>query len=129
VGAVIVDRAGGELARGSSRETDPYLHAEEVALANLAIDADLRSATIYSSLEPCSRRNSRPRACAQLILVSGIRRVVLGMREPPLFVRCEGVALLRQGGVEVLEVPELADQVRAINANLFDPERIGQRTP
>ncbi|MET9323131.1 hypothetical protein ABZX75_23465 [Streptomyces sp. NPDC003038] len=36
VGAVIVDRAGTELAYGYSRETDATVHAEESALAKLA---------------------------------------------------------------------------------------------
>jgi len=124
VGAVLVDRGGAELAHGRSRETDPHVHAEEAALAKLdsaKLDraTDLGGATLYSSLEPCSSRRSRPRTCTELILAAGIRRVVITLREPPVFVRCEGVALLRRAGVEVVEIPELADQVRSINANLL----------
>jgi pyrimidine deaminase RibD-like protein len=120
-GAVVVGPDGSELARGSSRETDQYQHAEEAALARLAAGTDLSGATVYSSLEPCSRRRSRPATCTQLILDVGLRRVVIALREPPRFVRCEGVALLRAAGVEVLELPDLADQVWAINANVLGP--------
>src|SRR2546430_10850930 len=69
VGAVVV-RDGVELARGYSRETDPAVHAEEAALARLA-GTDLAGATVYSSLEPCGERGSRPRTCTQLIIASG----------------------------------------------------------
>ncbi|MFI5843314.1 dCMP deaminase [Catenuloplanes sp. NPDC051500] len=116
VGAVIVDPAGRELARGRSRESGPHEHAEEVALSRLAPGTDLRGATLYSSLEPCSSRRSRPRTCTELVIAAGIRRVVMVLREPPVFVRCEGVALLRRAGVQVVELPELAEQVRSINA-------------
>uniref|UniRef100_UPI002FDBD909 dihydrofolate reductase family protein n=1 Tax=Streptomyces sp. IBSBF 2806 TaxID=2903529 RepID=UPI002FDBD909 len=60
VGAVIVAADGTELARGHSREDgDPVVHAEEAALAKLdPADPRLRTATVYSSLEPCARRSS-----------------------------------------------------------------------
>lgn len=120
VGAVIVDKDGNEMAFGYSRETDPKVHAEESALAKLAADDPrLRGATMYSTLEPCSQRASRPRPCTRLILDAGIPRVVIAWREPSLFVEnCVGVELLRQHGVTVVELPELADQAMAPNAHL-----------
>ncbi|MCY1141089.1 deaminase [Actinoplanes sp. Pm04-4] len=117
VGAVIVDAEDHEIAYGWSRDTDPVIHAEESAL--LKADADLRRATLYSSLEPCSKRASRPDAtCTSLILAARIPRVVIAWREPDLFVTCEGVALLTASGVEVVELPAFADQARAANAHL-----------
>lgn len=126
VGAVLVDGAGRELARGYSRESDPCEHAEEAALAKLRGAGDLSDATFYSSMEPCSVRRSRPLSCARLIIAAGVGRVVLGLREPSLFVRCEGVKLLRRAGVEVVQLPELADQVLAINSHLVGLGRPGQ---
>lgn len=120
VGAVLVDAEGTVLSTGFSRETDPHDHAEEVALASVdPADPWLSTATIYSSLEPCSKRASRPRTCTQLIIDSGIRRVVFAWREPEIFVDCEGAELLRAAGVEVVELPELAGDVRRINSHLF----------
>lgn len=114
VGAIIVDAEGREVAHGYSRETDPTVHAEESALAKVR-GHRLAGATIYSTLEPCSERRSRPHTCTQLILGSGIRRVVIAWREPSLFVaNCQGVELLTAGGVEVLEVSELAEQAAAV---------------
>lgn len=120
VGAVIVDLAGVMLASGYSRQRDPLDHAEEVALAQLhAGDGGLGDATIYSSLEPCSVRASRPQPCAQLILAAGIRRVVFAWREPSVFVAGRGAEVLREAGVTVIELPDQADAVRAINAHLL----------
>ncbi|HEX9542713.1 MAG TPA: deaminase [Streptosporangiaceae bacterium] len=120
VGAVIVDEHGQEIARGYSRETDASVHAEEAALAKVAHDDPrLKRATIYSTLEPCSQRKSRPLTCTQLILGAGIPRVVMSWREPSLFVAdCQGYELLTEAGVEVLELPEFADEARAVNAHL-----------
>jgi 5-amino-6-(5-phosphoribosylamino)uracil reductase len=120
VGAVIVAEDGTEMARGHSRENDPTVHAEESALAKLdPADPRLPGATLYSTLEPCSARASRPVPCAELVRGSGIRRVVLAWREPPRFVAdCQGVELLEQAGVTVLECPELAEAARAVNAHL-----------
>lgn len=120
VGTLIVDAEGTVLATGYSRETHPHDHAEEAALAKLpAGDPLLRGATIYSSLEPCSTRASRPRSCTELILATSIPRVVFAWREPELFVDCEGAERLRTAGREVVELPDLAPLVRRTNAHLL----------
>lgn len=120
VGAVIVDQSGQEIATGFSRETDAQVHAEEAALAKLAEDDPrLLTATIYSTLEPCSQRKSRPLTCTHLILQARIPRVVIAWREPALFVAdCQGVELLSSSRVNVIELPELAEEARAVNAHL-----------
>ena len=116
VGAVIVGPAG-LLASGYSRDTDPWVHAEESAL--LRATGDLGAATLYSTLEPCSKRNSRPHAtCVNLIIAAGIPRVVIAWREPDIFVTCEGIALLTAAGVEVVELPEFAAAAQEANRHL-----------
>lgn len=122
VGVVIVDAGGGVLATGYSRETDPHDHAEEAALAKLTPhDARLGNATLYSSLEPCSARASRPRSCTELILATPIPRIVFAWREPAVFVDCQGAELLRAAGRKVVELPELAYLVHRINHHLLKP--------
>ena len=123
VGAVIVGADGTELSRGFSRENDPLVHAEESALGKLAPgEPRLAGATIYSTLEPCSQRNSRPRTCTQLIIASGIRRVVIAWREPSLFVAdCQGYELLERAGLDVIELPAFAGQAAAPNRHLTAP--------
>jgi diaminohydroxyphosphoribosylaminopyrimidine deaminase / 5-amino-6-(5-phosphoribosylamino)uracil reductase len=92
VGAVLVSGAGRVIATGYSRETGPKDHAEEVVLARAAGDPLLTGATLYSSLEPCLARASRPRSCAALIVAAGIPRVVIAWLEPPLFAPSRGAA-------------------------------------
>jgi diaminohydroxyphosphoribosylaminopyrimidine deaminase / 5-amino-6-(5-phosphoribosylamino)uracil reductase len=120
VGAVIVDEQGDEISSGFSRDVDNWIHAEESALAKVpAGDPRLPAATLYSTLEPCSQRKSRPRTCTQLILDARIPRVVIAWREPSLFVAdCQGYELLTAAGVTVVELPELAGQARAANSHL-----------
>ena len=121
VGAVIVDSGGAELSRGFSREgSDPTVHAEEAALGKLAAgDPRLAGATIYSTLEPCTLRRSRPRTCTELIIAGGLARVVIAWREPDLFVvDCQGVEQLSAAGLAVTELPEFAADAAAPNRHL-----------
>jgi pyrimidine deaminase RibD-like protein len=79
----------------------------------------LAGATIYTSLEPCSKRASRPTTCTQWILTSGVTRVVLAWREPALFVAdCQGVELLTEAGLTVVELAELAQEAKEVNKHL-----------
>lgn len=117
VGAVLVSSHGAVLSTGYSRERDPYEHAEEAALARVdPADPRLAWATLYSSLEPCRFRASRPVPCAEMIIGAGLRRVVVAWLEPPVLAPGRGAELLRERGVTVLEVPELAAEAKAVNA-------------
>lgn len=122
VGAVVVDADGRFISDGYSREADPHVHAEESALSKVdSADPRLGTATIYSSLEPCSKRASRPVTCAQLIAAAGIRRVVYALAEPAVFVDGRGAELLSGHSVTVVQIADLADEVRAVNAHLLAP--------
>ncbi|MFH8464883.1 dihydrofolate reductase family protein [Streptomyces sp. NPDC017991] len=120
VGAVVVAADGTELARGYSRESDPVSHAEEAALAKIEPgDPRLPAATVYSSLEPCARRASRPAPCARLILDAGVRRVVTAWREPDTFVAAaDGNGLLAAAGADVLVLPEYESAAKEPNRHL-----------
>ncbi|MGW7263229.1 dihydrofolate reductase family protein [Streptomyces sp. NPDC054842] len=123
VGAVIVAADGTEISRGYSRRSDPVEHAEEAALA-LTDPADprLAGATVYSSLEPCARRASRPAPCARLILDAGVRRVVTAWREPDTFVAgADGSGVLAAGGADVVVLPEYEEEAEAPNRHLLPP--------
>ncbi|MDX2826330.1 5-amino-6-(5-phosphoribosylamino)uracil reductase [Streptomyces ipomoeae] len=123
VGAVVVAEDGTELARGHSREGgDLVAHAEEAALAKLdPADPRLAAATVYSSLEPCARRASRPAPCARLVLDAGVRRVVTAWREPDTFVQdaAVGNAVLSAEGVDVVVLPEYEGRAKAPNGHLL----------
>lgn len=119
VGAVIVLPDGRTFA-GHTHETSPTHHAEQEAIRKaLDAGADLRGATIYSSMEPCSERKSEPESCSQLILRHGFARVVFAAYEPSCFVCCQGARMLREAGVEVRVYPSLADKVRLTNSHIW----------
>lgn len=120
VGAILVSNSGQVIAQRYSRQSDPKDHAEEATLADAAAsDADLRSATLYTSLEPCLRRVSRRAPCAELILRSGVRRVVYAWREPPIFQPGGGAVWLEENGITVIELPDLASAAEAVNGPLL----------
>ena len=117
VGAVVVT-SDGSVFTGRTHETSATHHAEQEAVAKaLAAGARLRGASIYSSMEPCSKRASEPESCTELILRHGFAHVAFALYEPDCFVACRGA--LRESGVDVRHCPELAGEVRAANAHLW----------
>ncbi len=101
VGAVVV-RGGEVLARGATRPAGGA-HAEIVALTRALArhgPKALRGATLYSTLEPCSHRG-RTGPCADAIVDAGIRRVVIGQRDPSDWVNGRGIRRLRRAGLDV----------------------------
>ena len=99
VGAVVVDQYLNLISEGwHQRFGGP--HAEVHALA--AAGQFARGATLYCTLEPCSHQGKTP-SCAPAVIAAGIRRVVIGTRDPAPHVDGRGMALLRQAGVEVEE--------------------------
>jgi diaminohydroxyphosphoribosylaminopyrimidine deaminase/5-amino-6-(5-phosphoribosylamino)uracil reductase len=121
VGAIVVDHDDTALATGFTGEFKSRVHAEEAALNKLAArpGLDLTRSTIYSTLEPCTARRSQAGTCTDLILGAGIKRVVIAMREPLIFADCRGVEMLRDGGVDVVEIKDMGPLVREINAHVF----------
>jgi diaminohydroxyphosphoribosylaminopyrimidine deaminase/5-amino-6-(5-phosphoribosylamino)uracil reductase len=102
VGCVIADDHGEILAWGHTQ--GPGEDHAEIAAARLAAAHGHRveGATLYSTLEPCSFHGRTP-ACSRVIVERGVRRVVIGMRDPHPRVDGEGIRILREGGIEVIE--------------------------
>jgi diaminohydroxyphosphoribosylaminopyrimidine deaminase/5-amino-6-(5-phosphoribosylamino)uracil reductase len=77
-------------------------HAEVHAIQTVQDRSVLSSATLYVTLEPCSHFGKTP-PCADLIITSGIRRVVVGCRDPFPAVAGRGIQKLLDAGIEVHE--------------------------
>lgn len=101
VGAVVV-RDG--LIAGQGATTPPYgPHAEIQALAQAGEAA--RGATLYVTLEPCCVHVHTP-PCTAAIIAAGVRQVVVGTLDPNPAVCGQGIALLREAGIEVTLLEE-----------------------
>jgi diaminohydroxyphosphoribosylaminopyrimidine deaminase/5-amino-6-(5-phosphoribosylamino)uracil reductase len=98
VGAVIA-RRGQVVAAGFHRKAGGA-HAEVEALNQLRGKAR-RGDTLYVTLEPCNHFGRTP-PCTQAILEKGIRKVVVGMRDPNPHVTGGGCDYLSGQGVEVV---------------------------
>lgn len=121
VGAVVL--AGGEPVGEGWHPEYGERHAEAMALA--AAGARARGATLVVTLEPCAHQGKQP-PCTELILQSGVRRVVAAIADPNP-VAAGGGEQLRAAGIEV-EIGALSDVARAQNAVFLHGVR-DQRRP
>lgn len=97
VGAVLV-QDGKIISEGFHKKAGGP-HAEVVCL--LKVPKAGRSAALYVTLEPCSTYGRTP-PCTDLILARGIRRVVIGAKDPNPAHAGRGIRILRRAGVEVI---------------------------
>lgn len=95
VGAAIIDRDA-ILAVGYHRKAGEA-HAEVDAIRNAG--GRVEGMTLVVTLEPCNH-HGRTGPCTEVILSSGIRRVVIGCRDPAPHVP-GAIERLKSGGVEV----------------------------
>ena len=125
VGAVLVDRDGKIVSEGwHMRYGGPHAEvhcirrAEQITVSGerLAVSGktiNWGEMTLYVSLEPCSHWGKTP-PCADLIVEKGIGRVVVGMQDPNPLVSGQGIARLREHGIEVV-VGVLEAECRELN--------------
>lgn len=97
VGAVIVkdDRVIGQ---GWHKEYGKW-HAERRAI--LDCREDMTGATLYVNLEPCCHYG-KTMPCTEIIIKSGIKKVVCGTLDPNPLVDGKGIELLRKYDIEVV---------------------------
>jgi diaminohydroxyphosphoribosylaminopyrimidine deaminase / 5-amino-6-(5-phosphoribosylamino)uracil reductase len=107
VGAVLV--AGDDVVGEGWHERAGGPHAEVVALE--AAGERARGATLYVTLEPCAHHGRTP-PCADAIVAAGVARVVVGAPDPNPKTDGQGLARLREAGVDV----ELLDGEPALRA-------------
>jgi diaminohydroxyphosphoribosylaminopyrimidine deaminase/5-amino-6-(5-phosphoribosylamino)uracil reductase len=99
VGAAI-DAGGGVLHTGATQPPGGR-HAEVAAIAAASeAGADLRGATLATTLEPCCTAG-RTGPCTEAIIDAGITRVLIGTEDPDDQVSGRGIERLRDAGVAV----------------------------
>lgn len=125
VGCIIVDKAGRPLGQGHTQHAGGP-HAEVMALRDAAANGhDVRGATAYVTLEPCSHQG-RTGPCCDALISAGIKKVVASIADPNPLVSGQGFARLRAAGVEV-EVGPGAAESRELNIGFFS--RMIRKTP
>ncbi len=113
VGCVIV-RDGRIVGRGWT-QPGGRPHAETEALKQAGEAA--RGATVYVSLEPCSHYGKTP-PCAEALISAGVSRVVAAIEDSDPRVAGQGIAMLREAGIEV-ETGVLAQEAERDLAGFF----------
>ena len=113
VGCVIVGVDGRVAGRGHTQEAGGA-HAEVMALRDAAAcGIDVRGATVYVTLEPCSHHGRTP-PCADALVEAGVGRVVIALRDPNPLVSGRGASRLEAAGI-VVQWSGGADQSRDLN--------------
>ncbi len=115
VGCVIV--ANGEVVAEGYHARYGEAHAEARAIASVADSSLLSACTLYVSLEPCAHFGKTP-PCADLIIRSGIRNVVIGSVDPNPKVDGGGIRKLQEAGCNVIW-GVMEQECRDLNARFF----------
>jgi pyrimidine deaminase RibD-like protein len=115
VGAVVV-KDGKVLATAHRGELALGDHAEFTALEKKLKDVSLAGATIYATLEPCTKRGPKRTPCAQRLIDRKVKRVVIGVLDPNPSICGKGQRLLQSRGIQVQHFDhDLAMQIEEMN--------------
>ena len=115
VGCVIIQ--GREIIGEGYHSAFGFPHAEAEAIASVADPSHLKGATLIVNLEPCAHFGKTP-PCADIIIKSGIGKVVLGAQDPNSLVAGKGILKLKSAGIEVIE-GMLEKESKELNKEFF----------
>jgi diaminohydroxyphosphoribosylaminopyrimidine deaminase/5-amino-6-(5-phosphoribosylamino)uracil reductase len=123
IGCVIV--RDGEVIGAGHTQPAGQAHAEIQAMRDAqARGKDVRGATAYVTLEPCSHYGRTP-PCSNALVQAGLGRVVAAMVDPNPLVAGRGMAQLEAAGIAVSQ-GVLAEQAYELNIGFFTRMRHGR---
>lgn len=128
VGAVAIDASGrflGEAFRGSRSTGD---HAEYCLITELEQRLEsLRGATVFTTLEPCTRRNPPKIPCAERLIEVGVSVVFIGMLDPDPAIRELGWKTIGDAGIERRAFSEeLRTELQLLNSPFIGRFRVAR---
>jgi len=125
VGCLLVSDRGTVIGQGHTQQAGGH-HAEVMALSDAAARGhNVKGATVFVTLEPCSHHGRTPPCCDALI-AAGVKKVVVSVQDPNPLVAGQGIARLRAAGIEV-EVGPSGAESRELNIGFFS--RMIRKTP
>ncbi|MFC1667936.1 bifunctional diaminohydroxyphosphoribosylaminopyrimidine deaminase/5-amino-6-(5-phosphoribosylamino)uracil reductase RibD [Chlamydiota bacterium] len=113
VGAVVVK--GNKILSEGYHKQFGFPHAEENALSKINYMA--KNATIYVTLEPCAT-TGKTKPCVDIIIKSGIKRVVIAIIDKNPLHSSNGINVLRKAGIAV-EIGLLNDYAQEFYTYFF----------
>lgn len=123
VGCVIVK--DGRVIGAGCTQPPGQSHAEVQAMNDAAGRGfDVRGATVYVTLEPCSHYGRTP-PCADALIKAGVARVVAAVSDPNPLVSGQGLEKLRAAGIDVT-CGLLEDKAREINIGFISRMQRGK---
>ncbi|MBO6535364.1 MAG: bifunctional diaminohydroxyphosphoribosylaminopyrimidine deaminase/5-amino-6-(5-phosphoribosylamino)uracil reductase RibD [Balneolaceae bacterium] len=123
VGCVIVDKNGEKIGEGYHQKFGEA-HAEVNAVESITDKSQLKDATVFVTLEPCSHHGKTP-PCASMLAGLPIKKVVVGHQDPNMKVNGKGISLLREKGIEV-EVGVLKKECEQLNEAFIHHQLFGR---
>ena len=125
VGCVIVNPQGVLIGTGHTQAAG-QAHAEIMALQDAKQQGHaVAGATAYVTLEPCNHQG-RTGPCCDALIHAGLVRVVVAVQDPNPQVSGNGIARLRQAGIQV-DMGVLEDKAKSLNLGFF--KRMTQGVP
>ncbi|MFC0271527.1 bifunctional diaminohydroxyphosphoribosylaminopyrimidine deaminase/5-amino-6-(5-phosphoribosylamino)uracil reductase RibD [Metabacillus herbersteinensis] len=113
VGAVVV-KDGRIVGMGAHlRAGEPHAEVHAIRMAG----EKTVGSTVYVTLEPCSHHGRTP-PCADLLIESKVKRVVIAVKDPNPLVAGSGINRLKDAGITV-EIGVLQDEARQLNKHFF----------
>ena len=101
VGAVLVDRDGAYFDKAHRGELRVGDHGEFTLLERKHPGEDLSGFTLYTTLEPCVKRNLPKKGCYKRCINARLKKVYIGHYDPDPTVASNGYKLLKKAGIEV----------------------------
>ncbi len=101
------------IGRGATQKTGRD-HAEIAALKEAGISS--KGADLYVTMEPCIEfQGKKTPSCTKKIIEAGIKKVIVGVKDPNPYVNGQGFLELKRAGIDVYFTKDYLDELKTLN--------------